>query len=344
MAAWYDTRRGHAEIYARRIGPDGGARGPELRLTAGPHDAYEPDVHALPNGDFIVGWYEKSGHGQYVPYVGRWNVEGVARWQHPLAGAGRNTVLVVDTGRIFAAWLVEEGGDRAGMWAGWWHEDGTVSVAARRVADASRTTTNLNAVPAPASTVGEPHVWVAFDAAIGARASELFAVDVSPREAVATRLTPDDGVASRYPDLGLSGDRMALTWFDTVGLNEDVRLSVGPVAWLAEAEGIAGSRVRAVTTTAGHSIGAYLAWSGPRVGLAWCDDTSGQFDVHFQAFGADGVALSAPHRLTDSVAASLIPAIEPWGDGFALAWNEYDAPSLGHGVTGHGQIVFLVVP
>ncbi|MGE3178436.1 MAG: hypothetical protein AB7O32_13305 [Vicinamibacterales bacterium] len=80
------------------------------------------------------------------------------------------------------------------------------------------------------------------------------------------------------------------------------------------------------------------------MGLAWCDDTSGQFEVHFQPFDGDGAALSPPRRLTDSVAASLIPAIEPWGEGFALAWNEYDAPSLGHGVKGHGQIVFLVVP
>lgn len=344
LAAWYDRRSDRAEIFARHLGPDGAPRGPELRLTAGPDDAYEPDVRVLDSGDFVIGWYEKSADGLYVPLVGRWTSAGERRWAQPLAPSGRNTVVLVDGDSIFAAWLSDEDEGRAGIWAGWWHQDGRVSIPPRRVADASRTTANLNAAADPATTAEHPRAWVVFDATVGSRAAEVFGAEVSRADAVVRRLTPDDGIGSRYPDLAFLRDRVALTWFDTVGVNDDVRLAVGPRAWIEESGTLGGHRVRAVTDNPGHSIGAYLAWNDRRVGLAWCDDTVGQFEVHFQAFDDGGAPLSEPRRLTDTAAASLIPAIEPWGQGFALVWNEYDARSLEHDAKGRGQIVSAVVP
>ena len=77
-----------------------------------------------------------------------------------------------------------------------------------------------------------------------------------------------------------------------------------------------------VTATAGASIGAYLAWNGRRVGLAWSDETDGEAEVYFQAFDPTGAALDTAERLTHNPTASLIPAIQPSDDGFALAWNE----------------------
>ena len=79
-----------------------------------------------------------------------------------------------------------------------------------------------------------------------------------------------------------------------------------------------------VTTTPGASIGAYLASNGERIGLAWSDDTSGNYEVFFQSFDADGISLALPpRRLSDTPTNSMIPAIEPWRDGFALAWDRW---------------------
>jgi hypothetical protein len=166
VASWYDTRDGHGEIYARALGPDGVPNGPERRLTSTDHDAFEADVHALGQHDFVVGWYEKTAKGDATPRLGRWSRDGRQQWLLTLAAAGRNTVVRVDGDMIFSAWVQDEGLERAGVWAGWWRATGEVAVAPRRVADASRTTWNLNAAVAPSSRPGAPRAWIFFDARV----------------------------------------------------------------------------------------------------------------------------------------------------------------------------------
>ena len=88
-----------------------------------------------------------------------------------------------------------------------------------------------------------------------------------------------------------------------------------------------------------------MAWNGNRVGLAWSDDTEGEAEVYFQAFDATGVALHAAERLTNNPTASLIPAIQPRGDGFAVAWNEDVVAERGdHRSGGRSDIAFATVP
>lgn len=117
------------------------------------------------------------------------------------------------------------------------------------------------------------------------------------------RLSADDGSDSKYPDLAFSGDRAALTWFDVRDGNEEVYLLVAPVADLKE-----GMERRAgrVTSTPGESIGAYLAWNGSHLGLAWCHDTDGgQHEIYFQrldAAGEGGRRAAAPDTQSDVVA------------------------------------------
>jgi hypothetical protein len=186
--------------------------------------------------------------------------------------------------------------------------------------------------------------WVVFDAKTGTRAEELFAVEVGRTAASVAQLSDDDGVPSKYPDIGLSGHNLAVTWFDTVHGNEDVYLVVGDVAQLREAGALTAAKPTRVTDTPGHSIGAYLAWNGDRLGLAWCDDTAGQHEVHVQSFDTSGHPVRPADRLTSTDAASLIPAIEPWGRGFALTWSEYVSGAGGHGDGGRGQVALQIVP
>jgi hypothetical protein len=192
--------------------------------------------------------------------------------------------------------------------------------------------------------------WIAFDARAGTHSEELFLARVDRGGAIALdRLTADDGKPSKYPDVALSGADAALTWYDERDGNQEVYLAIvgtdlagvgADFSW----PGIE-SRARRVTNTPGASIGAYAAWNGDVLGLAWCDDSDGgQHEIFFQTFGRDGAPQAGPRRITNNDTASLIPSIRAARGTFALAWNEYTAPpGDGHGSTGRSEIAFTVL-
>jgi hypothetical protein len=142
---------------------------------------------------------------------------------------------------------------------------------------------------------------------------------------------------SKYPDLAFNGDRAAIAWHDERDGNSEIYLIVAPTTGLRE--GIE-QRARRITNTPGESIGAYVASNGTRFGLAWCDKTAGQHEIYFQAFDTSGNPLAEPHRLTHTRTNSLIPAIKPWSDTFALVWNEYAPKGPGHAAGGRSEIAF----
>jgi uncharacterized iron-regulated membrane protein len=338
-ASWYDTRDGNAEIYVRWLDGKGAPLGPERRLTNGTADAYEPDIQAV-DSSIAVAWYEKTQAGALTAKLGLWNKEGVPRWTKSLSAAGhdgRNPVVRAVRGRLFCAWLEYSPRETPVVWGQWFDTEGRPAAPPLRLAPAGETTWNLNAAIDP-----QGRAWVVFDARAGARRDELFAVRVDGAAAELFRLSADDGFNSKYPDLAFAGNRAALTWFDTRDGNEEVYLFVGPVNELKE--GLE-QRAARVTHTAGESIGAYLAWNGRQVGLAWCDDTDGnQHDIYFQRFDDAGKAAGEPRRLTRNATLSLIPAVRPWRDGFALAWNEFvPDPRDVHGPDGRSEVMFAVV-
>ncbi len=102
-----------------------------------------------------------------------------------------------------------------------------------------------------------------------------------------------------------------------------------------------------MTSTPGESIGAFIAWNAPRFGLAWNDDTAGQDEIYFQSFDSSGERVGPAQQLTDNETHSLIPAIRPSEDGFALIWNEVvpgeDGVAGHQGVNGRSQLVFAFV-
>ena len=133
-----------------------------------------------------------------------------------------------------------------------------------------------------------------------------------------------------------------MTWFDERDGNREVYLAA--VGYDEINTGIDQEATR-VTRTPGESVGAYVSWNGPHIGLAWSDDTEGRHEVYFQHFTAAATAAHPPQRLTTNPTASLIPAIEPAGAGFALAWNEDVVEERRpHGQGGRSEVVLLVVP
>ena len=342
--AWYDMRFGHGEIYEQSLDASAQRQGAETRLTPGTRDAYEADVHAVegvPGGDaFAVGWYEKAGAGAYSARLGLWSRAGAARWITTLSRHGRNPVIRVEGDLIFAAWIEDEAPPSAGLWTGWWNLKGDIVVTPRRIADAGKTTFNLNAAIVPgAPDRGMPTALVAFDTNVHTKANEVFIAEDDGTNARVTRVTPDDGFSSAFPDLAVSGTRAAVTWFDEKDGNQEVYLSVGTVGALATPDALKTSRV---TTTPGHSIGAYTAWSGNRLGLAWCDDTPGQHELYFAEFSASGAQKGETRRITSTRADSLIPAIHAYDRGWVLTWIEYEGSS--HDDHGRSQVLLTLVP
>ena len=340
--AWHDTRDGHPEIYARLLDVDGRPTGPPRRLTATADFSYEPQIVPGDAGELVVAWYAESASGTSVTNIGAWNLAGDAgrRWDRALsnpARRGRNVIARVENHRLFCAWIEKGVDDRdAAVWAQWLDLDGRPLSPPRRLADAGPTTWNLNAA---IDGAGRP--WIVFDATAGTRTDEIFLVGADSAAPSPVRLTDDDGVASKYPDLAFDSDTAALTWFDERDGNQEVYLAVASLPRLRDRFE---AHARRVTATAGASIGAYVAWNGGRVGLAWSDDTEGEAEVYFQTFDAAGSVLRATRRLTSNPTASLIPAIHAWDDGFALAWNEDVVEERGdHQSGGRSDIVFATV-
>jgi hypothetical protein len=96
-----------------------------------------------------------------------------------------------------------------------------------------------------------------------------------------------------------------------------------------------------VTTTPGESIGAYIAWNGDRLGLAWSDKMEGQHELYFESFKVEGVPREPPRPLTQNATWSLVPAIRPRPEGFALAWTEYTPAGETH--EGTAEVFFTFV-
>jgi hypothetical protein len=233
-----------------------------------------------------------------------------------------------------AAWIQSEVDGSEAVWVGSWDGGGTETRARTKIGLASKNTWNLNLA------LDGAEAWVVFDAVNATRSSELFLGRVGPAGARLDRLTRDDGLASKYPDLQMgTRGRLALTWYDTRDGNDEVYLLV---ASHSDLRGEIDDRARRVTTTEGESIGAYVAWNGERVGLTWSDKTLGQHEIYFQSFDGAGEPRSPPERLTTSETWSLVPAIRPWRQGFALAWTEY-RPASGQIHEGTGEVAFTVV-
>lgn len=336
--AWYDTRDGHPEIYLRLLDSKGNPAGNEWRLTGGQAAAYEADISAV-GENVAVAWYERGLTSEYRAMLAIWTRAGSRLWVKTLSAAdryGRNPVVRAGKAGIFCAWLEYAAGTHPDVHAQWFDFDGRPLGPPQRLGPAGRTTWNLNA-----AIDDRGRAWVVFDANAGTRREELFLARVEKSRSHLVRLTADDGQPSKYPDVAIAKGRVALTWFDERDGNEEVYLFVAPAAEVKE--GLERRAVR-VTRTAGESIGAYVAWNGSRVGLAWCDNSEGQHEIYFEPFTRDGVAVGAPRRLTHNDTQSLIPALRPVGDGFAIAWNEFTpGPAGGHDANSRSEVVFALV-
>jgi len=334
--AWYDTRDGNAEVYVRFLDAAGRPIGADRRLTNTGGQSFEADIAALADG-IAVAWYEKTDAGALHARLGVWSRELEARWSIALGdpnGGSRNPLVRASADGLFAAWIELAPNGQENVRAAWFGLDGSPRGEPVDVGRAVDTTWNLNAALGPRDTP-----YVVYDARVDTDADEVFLAEISAEGAKLSRLTSDDGFASKYPDIAIAGSRFAITWFDERDGNEEVYLAQGFLKVDLRTETF--EHARRVTSTPGHSIGAYVAWNRARIGLAWSDDTVGAHEIYFQSFAESGEPLGDAQRLTTNATSSLIPAIKQWRDGFALAWTEVTIGSNGvHDPETRSEVMF----
>lgn len=320
ILAWYEYRGQSSDIYIQRVDPERGRLGEPTQLTSDDADSFEPDIVLLDDA-VVVAWYDKDAKSKRLtPKLGVWSQQGELRWTRVLASEGRNPVVRTHGGRVFAAWI-EGSGATASVRGRWFDRAGVPAALPVELGVASESTWNLNATVDPSG-----RAWVAFDAKLDTRRSELYLASTLGGETSTARISDDDGYASKYPDVVIANGRLALAWFDERDGNQEVYFAVvAPDTANIEAH------ARRVTHTPGHSIGAYLAWNGDLLGLAWCDDTSGRYQVWLAMFDAKGEQRAAPALLSQAGSRQWVPAIQAWGDGFAAiatSSNPLKPPSI----------------
>ncbi|MEO6078378.1 MAG: hypothetical protein ABIQ86_01175 [Steroidobacteraceae bacterium] len=317
VVGWHGGSSGNA-IWIRGLDAHAVPVGPPIRVTDAKLDAFEPDLQLL-REDLLLAWYEKDpGTGALTAWLGRFSQQGQARWRLALSAAGamgRNAVVRLHGDQAWVAWIETPADDQPAVWTAEVGIDGTYVQSPQRRASVSTDTWNLNAAVDTKGTF-----LVVYDAHTDSRARELHLLTVGQDGAAEQLLSSDDGHDSVYPDVSLSGDHAALSWVDARDGNSEIYLFVGDESALRFPMDTRGIRV---THTPDESMGAYAAWNGDRLGIAWSEGKAGNTAVYSQEFQFSGVSRGAPHRVGHGPRHASIPAISRWRSGFALAWNEY---------------------
>ncbi len=334
LAGWHGGYEAPDSIFLQLLTPAGKTRGAPVRITTGPHHAYEPDL-LLMDGDVIVAWYEKDMRTSALSaWVGRFSIEGQKRWRQRLGErhrVTRNPVVRAVDDALAVAWIEQDAdavSQEAEVWSVQMSPDGEFLGDALQSGAASRDTWNLNA-----AVGGDGVFHIVFDAGLGNARNELQHIAIANGDAVQTQMSSDDGFASLYPDIAIGKNgEAALTWFDERDGNREVYLRAGATIDAVIQKATESHRV---SHTAAASIGAYLAFGDKDLALVWSDRDQGQGELYARIFDRTGAPASNIRRLTHTAEQSSIPAIRRFGTGWAVVWNEYVSLSE----VGHGSVV-----
>ena len=126
----------------------------------------------------------------------------------------------------------------------------------------------------------------------------------------------EDGNNSRYPSLSWTGSEFGLSWHEDRDGNYEIyfgRVSGGGAVLDS------GTRV---TDNTGSSYDPSIAWTGSDFGIAWYDDSAGNYDIHFALISEDGRKVYREIAVTSDPGNSYSPDLVFNGHGFLLAWHD----------------------
>ena len=252
---------------------------------------------------------------------------------------GRNPVISDPLTVLFCAWIAPGPDGAEWVWAQWWGR--------RRLCCGSAapgwTRGEDDVEPQRRSHVGHGNASVVFDATAGTKADEVFIASISPSNIELLRVTDDDGVPSKYPDVAGYGLNV-LTWYDERDGNKEIYL-LAPAPTKSARGSLSCLRVASPRRVANRSAHMWRSSDfvlGKEAASAWRGRTTPTASMKSTSSSSIGAPGRFPaNRITRNGTSSLIPAIERLRDGFALAWNEYVPAAEGH--AGTSEIAFVVV-
>jgi len=323
VVAWYGGRLRREALFMAIMDADG-RKARVLQLTDASRDAYEPSVQAL-DADVVVAWYEQATAAQGMPapqvaLLARFDASGRRLWQRQLSSTdarGRIPVVRARAGTVHVAW-VEQRAEQAPTLrvaaldgAGNWQREPA------DVATVSPDTWNLNAAVDEQGTL-----HVVYDSSTASHAKELQWISAG-QGGIGRQSGADDGRDSVFPDLVLDGSRYALSWVDSRDGNDEVYLRCGELGGAGSeiAPSAGDSAARRVTRSSTQASGAYLAWHGGGLELAWIETRGDERQLWRQSFDRDCIPRSAAAHLSDAGSRVGIPALASGPGGLALAWN-----------------------
>lgn len=342
-AAWHGGPNDGSSIYIQRVDGDGRLSGKPFRVSDGKRLAYEPDL-IFGENQLITAWYEKTPDtGRLSARMAGLDLHGRLLWTTPLTDETlqtRNPVVRRIGKDVHVAWIQQSATNRkseATVWYRRFSQAGVPETLPRRIGRASWDTWNLNA------TVYGKRFIVTYDAAETTAAHELHMIDITPDDVRHRLLSLDDGHPSLYPDLQVNeAGQAALTWFDQRDGNEEIYLIVAPFELLGTDNMPAARRI---TNDRSASIGAYVAWNGAILGLAWSDSPYGSREIFIETFDRVGHSLGPMQAISASKGQASVPSIRPSAAGFLVAWNDYTAQKGdAHGTGASSVAQFKWVP
>ena len=130
-----------------------------------------------------------------------------------------------------------------------------------------------------------------------------------------TRLT-NNGFASMYPSIAISGSNVHVVWQDYRAINEEIyykHSTDGGITWGADTR---------LTSNTDWSQYPSIAVSGTLINVVWEDNRDGNDEIYYKRSTDGGIIWGADTRLTNATSYSWSPSIAVFGSFIHVVWSD----------------------
>jgi len=273
-AVWMDKRDGNQEIYYKRSTDAGALWGQDTRLTSEPADSWFPSMAVWGQRVHVVWCDFRDGPSNLEIYTKR-STDGGATWEpdvrltyHP--SYSWHPSVAVTGADVQVAWQDDR--------------DGNLEIYHKRSTDGGTTwgpdvrlTSDTASSSDPSLAVSGPEVHVVWmDERDGNR--EVYykrSTDRGTNWGPDVRLTQAPWL-SELPVVAASGGQVHIVWVDLRDSNYEIyykRSTDGGAAWSPDTR---------LTNSSGYSDGPFIAHSGSKLHVVWCDNREGNYEIFYK--------------------------------------------------------------
>lgn len=128
------------------------------------------------------------------------------------------------------------------------------------------------------------------------------------------QITNNGTVPTYMPKITAKGNNFGIAWQDRRDGNSEI--------YFCEVDAT-GTKIISdirVTNNSGYSAAADIVWDGSNYGIAWNDNSDGDFDIYFTLLDASGNKIITDHNISNTTVNSSIPDIDFNGTNYGIVW------------------------